>query len=180
MSADAAICKYCGKDCGNAGARTNHEPACPENPDNQSGGDRRRRDPGDRRRDVPDRRDGGEIAPRGDQGGAGAALADIGIALFDDDVEPQQRGQALGGLLGLAQQGVSRYNQYRDMKMQQQEHRARNAELEEVTNLPECGECGYQFTADEIGFNDEHVRCPECQKLWRVGLQEGAEAANDP
>lgn len=164
MASDDVTCQYCRRELGNAGARANHERSCDENPANQQ------------RERAPARREPqqqGELAQADGPAGPGAELADLGIALLDDDVAPEQRGQALGGLLGLAQQGVNRYNQYRQAKMEEQERRAQQVELEKVTELPEC-ECGYQFDADEIGLNDERVRCPDCNALWRLGVEQQA------
>lgn len=168
MADDNLTCRYCPRDdFGNAGARASHERACDENPDNTTQ-QRERESLPDRQRQQSKQ---SEMVAADQQENAGAALADIGIALFDDDVQAEQKGQALGGLLGLAQQGVSRYNQYRRVKMEKQENRAKNAELEEVTELPTC-ECGYQFDSSEIGVNDDRIRCPDCKSLWSVGLKE--------
>lgn len=172
MPDDALTCQYCPRDdFGNAGARASHEAACDQNPANQEsggGGGREQRAAPPARREAEGQ---GELAMAEEQG-PGSRLADIGIALFDDDVAPQKRTEAVGGLLGLAQQGVNRYNQYRQAKMAEQEERAKNVELEKVADLPKCGECDYQFGPDDIGINDERVRCPECQSLWRIGLKE--------
>lgn len=158
-------CTYCGRECGNAGAKKNHEEACDENPDN-AGGQRARppaRDQGrqaDRRADPPARRDEGR--------GTGDALADGLIAAIDDDIPQQTRTQAITEGLGAVGTIISRWQEHRQQKMEMREERAKNVELEPVEDLPACGECGYQFGAEDIGLKDEKVRCPECNTVYRL------------
>lgn len=162
----AAQCQYCGKDCGNEGARTNHERACPENPANQ----------GTQNRATPARREPkpSETRPvrQSESASAGGTLADALIAVSDDDAPLEARQKAVKDGLGIIGDAIARYQSYREKKMQQQEMRAESAELEEVVEYPVC-ECGYQFGPEEIGINNTQVRCPECRKLWEIKDVEG-------
>lgn len=157
------ICEYCGKDCGNAGAATQHEDACDFNPSNQGQQTQApaRRQAGDQQAQPPDRQ--GRDAPQT----AGGALADGVITAVDDDASVGERVGAIQSLMGVVGDGVERYQQYRESRMEEQRQRAANVELERIPDYPDCTECGRQLGPEDIGSDDEIV-CPECGAHYRV------------
>lgn len=160
MGEDDNICRWCGQDFGNAGALTQHERAC----------EGRSADPVDQNTDKPARpapQQDSQPAPYQGAESAGGTLVDAAMAVADDDLPAQARGQALKGGLGVVGDMFMRYQEYRDRKMQEQKKRASAVELEEVVDFPEC-DCGYQFDGDDIGLNNEQVRCPSCDRLWQI------------
>lgn len=165
-----SICQYCGKDCGNEGAKTNHEEACDENPANR--GEETtpaRRQPREQARPPAQGHDGG--------GSAGGTLADAFIAATDDDLPAEARRDAIRGGLGIVGDFFVRYQDYRQQKMQQQKQRAENVELEPVEAYPSCRKCEYQFGPEDIGISDTEVRCPDCGELYEVRDATEAEEA---
>jgi hypothetical protein len=161
MAQGDPFCEFCGKDCGNAGAKSNHEAACSENPANQEG---------DGRRAEIERAGRGEATPATPvkSQGAGEAAGNILFTLANPDaVTPEARKQARTQAGGILQSAWNQYNELRFRNEKRQEERAKNAELERADKYVECGECGYQFGPDAVGSN-ERVRCPECNTLWVV------------
>lgn len=158
-------CQFCGRDCGNAGAKTQHEAACPQNPANAQ--------------QEPARRAGGadppqpgqqETAPAMPSGqGAGELFGSI-VRVVDPDLPPEERARGARGVLGFLGDGFQWYQSYRQRKMEEQEMRAQQVELGEPENLPfpKCKNCGYQFDEDDIGLSDNKVRCPECTTLYPI------------
>jgi DNA-directed RNA polymerase subunit RPC12/RpoP len=161
MAQGDPFCEYCGKDCGNAGAKSNHEAACSENPANQEGGGQRAEI------ERAGRQEATPAAPAGPQG-AGEAAGDILFTLANPDAAPPEaRKQARSQGISILGSVLHRYNELRFRNEKMQEERAKNAELERADKYVECGECGYQFGPDAVGSN-EQVRCPECNTLWVV------------
>lgn len=158
-------CQYCGKTIGNEGAKTNHERSCDHNPANQPDQEQ-----------VPARRRQPEEAPvtQGAPADAGAGIADTLFVLANFDEMPsdvrresiKQGTSILGGVL-------NRWLDLREANMERQEQRARNAQLEPVEDLPECAECGYQFSVEEL--RGDHTRCPGCERLYNVQVVDAAE-----
>lgn len=169
MAQQTAQCGYCGRDCGNPGARANHEAACDENPDNQEARPRHPSQAADghapARRDSPAQ----NAVQRQDAPGQnhGGVLVDAAIALTDDDLPSQTRAKALRSGLGIIGDGIVRYQQYRERKMEEQRSRAKSVELGEPEDYPQC-KCGYTFGPDDIGLTDREVRCPDCSTIYPI------------
>lgn len=154
-------CQYCGQDIGNAGALSQHEAACDQNPANQDGSEQL---PAQQTQPA-----GGAQLQRQQQN-PGAGIADTLFVLANFDEMPtdtrraavQQSAGMLGGML-------NRYLDLREKSLERQEHRARNAELSPIEELPTCPECDYQFSTDEVKRNE--VRCPDCNRLYSVEVR---------
>lgn len=172
MGQSDATCQYCGKDCGNAGGKANHESSCPENPANQNADDGARS--AEIRRAEPQ---GAAPAPADGAETAGAAAGDLLFTLtHGDDLPPEARANAVSQGIGLLGQVVDRYQRLRFRNEEMKEQRAQQATLERAVDYPECGDCGYQFGAEDIG-NDDQVRCPECNALWNITVEQEAPEA---
>lgn len=170
-------CQYCGRDCGNAGAKTQHEDACEANPANGGGGG------GDRRpaRQTDRQQQGGQPpVTRGGPADAGADVVDSFVALTDEDAPRQARVQGAQGVVGFVAGMWDRYNEYRDAKMNEQDRRAQSVDLKPADVYPECQECGYQFTGDDVGLSAETVQCPECGRVYEVIEQDPEEVPAEP
>lgn len=163
MANQDVTCRYCGQSFGNAGAKTNHERACDQNPQSQQAA------PAQGQPHAPQPAQQQQAQPATYQGAdsPGGTLADAAIAAVDDDIPADARRQALKNGLGIVGDAIVRYQSYRERKMQQQRERAANADLEPVTEYPEC-DCGYQFDGTDVGLNIDEVRCPDCNALYRV------------
>lgn len=149
-------CEYCGTELGNEGAKKQHEDACDSNPANRGDGQTRELARADQGR-APARRGGGD----------GENVVDSFIRLIDDDLPAHERTKGARGVFGAVMEGIDRYQEYREKKMQSQDERARNVDIEQATEFPAC-ECGYQFGGDDIGLTDDRVRCPECGRLYEI------------
>lgn len=112
---------------------------------------------------APARRGGG-AAPAPQQ--QGDVITDL-FAIADDDVPTQRRAQAVEGVLGKAGSIISKFVQYQDQKQQAQAERAKQVEIEKA-DLPECGECGYQFAGEDIPLQATQIRCPECHSVYNL------------
>lgn len=99
--------------------------------------------------------------------GGGKVAGDL-VRVLDPDMPARERAQGAQGILGFIFEGATRYQEYRERKLEEQERRARNVELEPAIEYPDCGECGYQFDGDDIGLNDDRVRCPDCNALYNI------------
>lgn len=165
MADDNVTCRYCGRTLGNAGARAQHEAACPHNPENhppskgievEAGG-------------VPVRQQATPTEVEAARGGAGTSAADTLFVLFNyDEMPPEARREAVNQGTGFLGSLLNRYLDLRDRSNSRREERARQAELEPVVELPTC-ECGYQFGTDELG--GRQVRCPDCNMLFNVEMK---------
>lgn len=155
------VCQFCGKECGNEGAKSNHEQACPENPANKP-----QQQQSASQQPVRDSQQAEPAQPHNSTS-AGATLAETFIAATDDDLPTGRRAQTLRKGLEIVGDAIDRYTLYRQQKQEQQRQRATNIELEEATEHPTC-KCGYQFDGDDIGVTDSHVRCPECEALYEI------------
>lgn len=152
-----SICDYCGKDCGNAGAATNHETACEANPANRG--------------DAPARAQRAEAVPATPSeqpSTTGGALADGLITAADENASVGERVGAIQALVGVVGDGIERYNQYRERQMEEGKDRAARVELEPIPDYPECVECSAQLGPEDIGTNNEEIKCPSCGKHYRV------------
>lgn len=173
MATTDAICQYCGKDCGNAGAKTNHEAACPENPANQDAAEQ-----GDSAEIRRAEADPATPAPAQGAQSAGAVAGDLLFTLTNgDDVPPEARANAVSQGIGLLGQVIDRYQRLRHRNQEMKEERAQQARLEPAVEYPACDECGYQFGAEDIG-SDDQVRCPDCGALWNIVVDGGGTEAN--
>lgn len=166
--ADKPTCRHCNETFGNAGAKANHESACPYNPENAP--DQHTRQPQGQQAAPPARQPQGEAAPparRGGGAGVGGTLVDAAIAVADDDLPQEARRSAIRNGLGMVGDAIFRWQEYRERKMEEQDRRAANVELQEVVEYPTC-ECGYQFGGEDIGLNQEKARCPSCDRLYEI------------
>lgn len=125
---------------------------------------------------LPARQGGGQeqLPAAGATGGAaGAAIADLGLALVSGDADPQERRAAVEEGAGLLGGAVNRVLDHREEQRREQEERARNATLKESPAAVECRTegCEYVFDAEELA--EEQVRCPECNAVWEVAVEEG-------
>lgn len=160
-----ADCQHCGKNCGNAGAKTQHEKACPYNPENmpESGG-----------QNVPatqpqttGQSSAGMVPADGNRTG-GADLVDSIVRLTDPEAPTQARAQGAKGVFGFVVNGLERYQEYRETRMEQADARAQSVDLQPADRYPECIECGHQFDGEDIGLMNEQVKCPGCGKVYDV------------
>lgn len=141
-------CQYCNRTIGNEGALAQHERACEANPNTPT-----------------------DLAPRE---GASPALAggdhpvDSLLRVIDDDLPVTERTRGARGIIGYVFDGVDRYNAYRERKMEIQDARARNVDLEPAVDYPICSTCDYRFDGNDIGVSDDHVRCPNCHALYAI------------
>lgn len=142
-------CQYCGRTIGNEGALAQHEASCNRAPETA---------------EAPTTHDAEAPAPATE----GGRVVDSIIRVFDDDLPATERTQGARGVLGFVMDGVDRYNEYRQRKLEVQDQRAQNVELEPAVEYPACDECGYQFDGDDIGITDEQVRCAGCGKLYHI------------
>lgn len=168
MSEDDLTCRYCDAGpFGNKGAQTNHENACDHNPENQTA-------------ERPARRETQDARPAptsGQDAGAGQTAGDLLFTItHGDDLPPEARANAVTQGIGLLQQIANRYNELRFRNEELKEQRAQSAQLERAVEYPECEECGYQFGPDDLG-TDEQVRCPGCDTLYNVMVEERDEQA---
>lgn len=169
MSSDGKPCQYCGQMCGNAGALTQHERACPHNPDNAPGGgpqrDRRPAPAGGRQADPRPARRGG---------GGGAGVADTLFVLTNfDEMPSDMRREAVQQGAGFLGGAINRWLDLREASMERSRERAESAELSPVEEFPTCNDCDYQFGPEDL--NGDQVRCPDCSRLYNVELRDTAE-----
>ena len=151
-------CQYCGREFGNAGAKTNHEAACDQNPANQQqpaqGGRGQAATPA--RQEQPPAQEAVPATQQGG-GGAGSAAGELLFALTSDDVDQRTKGQAAAQGLGLLGQAFQKYQDLRFRNEQRKQQRAANAQLEPAVDCPPYPECGYQ-SAVEGGGDAEQER----------------------
>lgn len=167
MADGDAVCQYCRKDCGNAGARTQHESACPENPANEGA---------DRGGSDIERANAARARPEPSGQGAGETAGDLLFTLTHaDQVPPEAKAEAVQEGLGLLGNIVQRYQALRFRNEQRIEQRAQRAELQPAEAYPQCPKCEYQFGPEDLG-SEELVRCPECDQLWEIEVPEPSEA----
>lgn len=165
MATDDLTCDFCGTALGNAGAKTQHENACDQNPANQGGQQDQQLD----RREVREAR---PVSQEQGAGGAGQAIGELLFAITSDEASPQTKGKAAAQGLGLAGQVIQSYQDLRFRNEQRKEETAKAVELEPAVDYPACGECDYQFGSDDVGAGEGQVRCPECGALWNIRVEE--------
>lgn len=172
--ADGPTCQYCGEPFGNAGAKANHERACPHNPENAPD-----TAPQQGQAAAPPTRQpqgqGGPMTPA-QGGGLGAGLADTLYVLRNFDEMPSDvRRETVSQATSIAGSALNRWLDLREADIQRQEEMAKNAQLEPADEFPTCPECDYQFDADDLG--GDSVRCPSCDSLFNVTYLEPAAEA---
>lgn len=106
-------------------------------------------------------------ATPGAEGGPDDVFSSL-IAVGDSDVDPETRAKGASNLLSVAGNMVQKFTRYQQQKREAKERRAEEATLTKAVDLPECVDCGYTFTGDDIGLNDSRVACPECQAVYDI------------
>jgi hypothetical protein len=122
--------------------------------------------------------DGGGRQQPAQQGGGGLSsdeVAGSAIALLDSNAPAEARGEAasnMGNFAGdLLRQGIT----YFAKKKEARNERAANASLERKDVYPDCNECGFQFTGDQISLQSNEVQCPECGVVYEIRDAEGVQ-----
>lgn len=103
--------------------------------------------------------------PRGDTG-AGEAIAQGAVALFDDSSTPAHQEEAVrsvGNVLVDAVGSLARYSAERDRA---RESRAKNVDVQEVEDKPHCPGCGATIT--NVPLDANRVECGECGKELQI------------
>jgi len=136
----------------------------------QQGGGQRQAAPRDRR---PARREERERAPARSEGGGSSAASDL-IAVMDDDVDPERRAQGAKSVLGFLGNFAAEAIRYNDQKQQARDQRAQGVDVAPTDQYPECVDCAYQFTGEDIGLSDDEVKCPECGRVHDIIRREDA------
>lgn len=108
---------------------------------------------------------GGAPVARGEPESAGDALAQGALALTSDEASTVEQAEAFKGIGGVVLEGISRFTKYQQQVNQKQEEHAKNVDLQEATDKPQC-KCGYVFS--RIPRGKERVTCPECSMEYRV------------
>lgn len=108
---------------------------------------------------------------QGEMGGAEATLA-----LIDGDVDRKQRAKGAGKLLQFGQELIQTAAEYADQKEEAKKQQARRASVETESQYPDCPECGFTLTEDEMKLGQEKIRCPDCQSVLKINLPEQEEA----
>jgi DNA-directed RNA polymerase subunit RPC12/RpoP len=106
-------------------------------------------------------------APRAQHNDRGLSGPETAIALLDGDVDPERRAQAAEQTAGFVGRLFSKAIRYNEQKNQARDQRAQRAQFEENDVYHEC-ECGYHFTGEDIGLNDDVAKCSECGRTYDV------------
>lgn len=167
--ADLDPCPYCNRDnFGNAGARTQHVRSCEEQAkkyqQNGSGGTQQTQAQQPTIEPANDQQETAP-APTDDLASAGEQLASGMSSALDEDAPVEQRKSGVKKLGELVTGALGGIMEHREQKAQQEEQRARNTDLQEVSDKPEC-ECGLTFS--KIPANADRISCPECGREYQV------------
>lgn len=168
--AELEPCPHCGRDdFGNAGARTQHVRSCEEKAQkyqqNGGGGAQQTQakqpkiEPAEQQQTQPP-------AATDDLATAGEQLASGMSAALDEDAPVEQRKTGIKKLGELVTGAMGGLMEHREQKAAQEEQRARNTNLQEVEDKPECVACGLTFS--KIPANAARISCPECGKEYEV------------
>jgi len=162
--AELEPCPHCGRDdFGNAGARTQHVRSCEEKAQKyqQNGGGETKQpqiEPaGQQQTQAPAAAD--DLATAGEQLASGMSAA------LDEDAPVEQRKTGIKKLGELVTGAMGGLMEHREQKAAQEEQRARNTNLQEVEDKPQC-ECGLTFS--KIPANASRISCPECGREYEV------------
>jgi len=112
-------------------------------------------------------------AQRGGEGRMSGAEATL--ALLDGDLDRRKRAEGASKVLSFGQNLLQTAAEYAEQKDEAKRQQAQRASVEAETNYPDCPECGFTLTEDEIPLGEEKVRCPECKAVLRVNLPEQQE-----
>lgn len=110
---------------------------------------------------------GGQAPARQDRGGGEDTFTSL-IAVADSDVDTQKRAEGAADLLSKAGGMIQQFVSYQERKREAKETRAQNVGLEKATELPECVDCGFQFTPGDIGLDTDRVVCPDCGAVYNI------------
>jgi len=162
--AELEPCPHCGRDdFGNAGGRTQHVRSCAEEAQTyqQNGGGETKQpqiEPADQQQtQAPAATD--DLATAGEQLASGMSAA------LDEDAPVEQRKTGIKKLGELVTGAMGGLMEHREQKAAQEEQRARNTNLQEVEDKPQC-ECGLTFS--KIPANASRISCPECGREYEV------------
>ena len=163
--AELEPCPHCGRDdFGNAGARTQHVRSCAEEAQKyqQNGGGETKQpkiEPADNQQNAQPPAATGDLATAGEQLASGMSAA------LDEDAPVEQRKTGIKKLGELVTGAMGGLMEHREQKAAQEEQRARNTNLQQVEDKPQC-ECGLTFS--KIPANAQRISCPECGREYEV------------
>jgi len=169
MASDLEPCPHCGRESfGNAGARAQHVSSCAEEAKKyQQNGNQETVEPTiepaqdqqDQRQPPQRQTGGGDIAKAGEQMAGGLA------STLDDDAPLEERKEGVKKLTSLVGGALNGLMEQRERKAQREQERAKNANIEEADDKPQC-ECGLTFS--RIPRNANRISCPECGREYEV------------
>lgn len=162
-------CPHCQRDdFGNAGARTQHVRSCEEKAQKyqQNGGGGTQQTQAKQPKIEPaDQQQTQTPATTDDLSSAGEQLASGMSAALDEDQPLEQRKTGIKKLGELVTGAVGGLMEQRERKAAEEERRARDTNLQEVEDKPQC-ECGLTFS--KIPANASRISCPECGREYEV------------
>lgn len=110
---------------------------------------------------------GQETRPTTVSGGAGGAV-DAVLTATDGEAGVRERAEATQTIFQKAGGIVARILEYEEQKNQAREEVAQKAEVERIDQYPECEDCGYTFTGDDIDLSSDKIKCPGCGAAYRL------------
>lgn len=98
---------------------------------------------------------------------AGGAVDDL-LTATDEEAPTQQRAQATQSIFSQLGGVVSRLLEYEGQKEEAREQVAQQADIQRVDQYPECEDCGFTFTGEDINLSSDRVRCPDCGAVYQL------------